>query len=81
MFRKIVLSTVAVLGLTAAVVGPTQASPHYRHREIHPVYYHAYGHREFCSWAEANAWMRFERAHGHECHFEWHGPNCWVFYR
>ena len=81
MFRKILLSTLAALGLMAAVVAPTQAYPHYAHHDYHSHHVRAWEHREFCSWAEANAWIGFQRGHGCEVRYEWHGPHVWVFYR
>jgi hypothetical protein len=71
----------------AVVVAPTQAYPHYRH-EVHyrheAPHHHvvrAWQHRDFCSWAEANAWIRYQRLHGSDVRYEWHGPNVWVYYR
>ena len=85
MFRKFLLSTLAAGGLLAAVVAPTQAAAyHHGHHEAHHRYGHshrAWAHREFCNWGEANAWIGFQRAHGFECYYQWHGANCWVFYR
>lgn len=84
MFRKILLSTVAALGLLSAFALPTlpiDAHSHYAHPARGHVHYRTYGHREFGCWADANNWMRLQRANGFECYYEWHGPNCWVFYR
>jgi hypothetical protein len=85
MFRKIVLS-IAALGLMAAAVAPLQASPPYRHEEhrvpvrpVRPV--RAFEHRVFHTWGEANAWMAYQRGHGFECYSEWHGPQCFIYYR
>jgi hypothetical protein len=84
MFRKIVLSTVAALGLLAAFALPTlsiDAHPRYAHPARGHAHYRTYTHRQFGCWADANNWMRRQRAHGFECYHEWHGPQCWVFYR
>ena len=63
MLRKILLSTLAAGALMATVVVPTQASPHHRHgrhHRQHRAHYRTWGHREFCSWGEANAWIAFQ---------------------
>jgi len=79
MFRKLLLSSLASLGLLAAVVAPTQAHPYHGHSVHHARHVHAWHHREFCSLAEANFWVRAH--HGCEVRFEWHGPHVWVYYR
>ncbi len=87
MFRKLLLSTLAALGLMTAVAVPaTQAYPHYRHE---PVRREHYGHEHFRAWnqrgfrtyAEANAWLVYQRQCGFECYIQWQGPQCCVFYR
>jgi hypothetical protein len=81
MFRKIVLSGLAAVGLLGAAVAPTQAEPfHHRHHEYHR-HYRPYACRAFPTWAAANAWMGYQRGCGFECHYEWHGPQCFVYYR
>ena len=75
---------IGLIGLAAsAVVAPLDAHPYVSHRGHyeHHVVHRPYQHREFCSWHEANAWITYQRAHGFECRYEWHGPHCWVYYR
>ncbi len=87
MFRKILLATLAALGLMSAAV-PTQAFAHGYH---HHSYYCPPGpsycqprpwcHRCFCCYADANAWMCSMRQCGYECYCQWQGPECVVYYR
>jgi hypothetical protein len=85
MFRKIVLSSLAALGLMAAVAAPSQAYPHYQHYNHyhyqHSVYrhYHAWPCRTFHSYADACSWMNYQRQCGCQCYCEWQGPMCCVY--
>jgi hypothetical protein len=82
MFRKILLSGLASVGLLSTAALPLEAHPvRPHHYEYHHGHYRPYAHRAFCNWAEANAWMCHQRQCGIECYFEWHGPQCFVFYR
>jgi hypothetical protein len=82
MFRKIVLSTLAAVALLEVAVVPTQAEPfHHRPYNHHRHVYRPYAYRAFPTWAAANAWMGYQRHHGFECYYEWHGPQCFVYYR
>jgi hypothetical protein len=85
MLRKVILSTLAACGLMATAVAPTQAYPHYTHHGN--PYHHEYRHyrswpcRTFTTWSAANSWIEYQRRCGCECHYEWQGPVCCVYYR
>jgi hypothetical protein len=85
MFRKILLGSVAALGLMSTAVAPIDAHPVAHAHYVHPAYRHVphgpYTHRVFGCWADANGWILSQRTLGFDCYFEWHGPQCWVFYR
>jgi hypothetical protein len=82
MFRKILLSTLAVLGLMSGTVATADAHPVYHHPQVYRhVQYHSWAHRAFPCWADANAWIAYQRRCGIQCYYEWHGPQCFVYYR
>jgi hypothetical protein len=78
-FRKIVLSTLAVLGVLSAAV-PAQAHPRYHHHHHHYRHYYAWPCRSFVAWSDAYNWICYQRQCGYECYYEWSGSQCVVYY-
>jgi hypothetical protein len=82
MFRKLILASLALVTLGTVAVLPIEAHEFRApRRAFWHTHYRPYAHRVFYNWAAADAWMAAQRRCGFECYFEWHGPQCFVYYR